>query len=448
MRDSEGWRRVDIQYVNELWRAYISDPVCVACVKAVGTRLLSGGIVFTNKSYNQVASAEFQSHIDRYFSNFVKEALVQLNIMGFAFFYIDNDTPRVIQIGTADIRWRVNTDTFQVEIGVFRGNSNVPDPNIFSIVESLPDASGMVSSSMTSYYRSRTIQDTFIRNAITADYLNAVPPIYTMSSTDKVFDEREIANVGEVDGLRASMVNDEMRARTGLRLTDHQRNEQLVKQFNNFNDPASVARRIDPSTGLRNFDAGMDMQLQQVVPLPLDARVASAPRASARGDIVSIVSHMETLACVSFGVNIESIGLANRLGGHLGNETLAQVNQVTFNTCLRWSTTFQPVLLNIYEVVWGDSDKKDELTVLFPSMLAPTIVEKLYTTNILTHKAYCEYLSTNYRLPLDSFEKKDVRMQMVDAQIEAQKAVTKVSQAKLQESGNLQGFNKAPREHR
>jgi hypothetical protein len=439
MEASEGWRRLDTSYVWQLWQAFVSDPVCSACLKALDTRLLSAGIVYTNSDYSEVASTEFQTHINVHFSRFVKDALVQMNILGFCFFYIDQEIPRVIQIGTADIRYRVNTDTFSVEIGVFRNNADVPDENIFALIDTLPDANGQLLSPMVSYYRSRILQDSFIRNAMTADYLNALPPIYTIASTDRVFSERDIAQISEVDNMHASLTNDNMRARTSLRLTDHQLNENIVRSLNNQNTPQQQARRVDTTTGLKNFDADMQMQMQSVIPLPLDARVASAPRATARSDIVSIIVHIESLACVAFGVNIESIGLATRGGGHLGAETLQQVNAVTFNTCQRWYSIFQPVLINVYNLIWGSSTKKNanDLTVLFPSMIAPMVVEKLYTSNVLTHKAYTDYLHTNYRLPIRSFEKTDKRMELLDSQIAAAEAAAHASSARTKTGGKL-----------
>lgn len=412
------WRRVDSDAIHTLYNTFVSDPIAQPCYHALENRLLASGILFTTKDYSVVASEQFQNHIDTHFVNFVKEALRQLIVMGFCFFYIENDVPFVIPLGLADIRYAVDKYNFKIHMAVFREGENMPAQNIYSIIEHTVTPDGSIVSTMATYLRVRSIADCFMRNAMVADQLNAQPTIYTMSATDAVFDERDIHGIGEVDGLRASLTQKNMQTRAKLAVNSVDYNQSLVNALNASGEAKLI--KIDQSSGLPHFDADLQLDGQRVVPLPLDARVASAPRAQARADIVSIMAHYESLACVVFGVNSESIGANLRSGGHLGAATLERVNLVTHESTQRWSRIVEPALLKIYNVIWGGTDEEEEMvneetmfqkttkkdiTVVFPSTLPRDFIERLYNMRILKHSAYTKYLGQILQMPVSNFEK-------------------------------------------
>ena len=398
MKPDEGWRRLPLDGFKALQTVYYSDPVCCACLHIIENKLLSSGIVFTKKDFSVSAAEEFQQHINNHFVLFCKEALVQLNIYGFCFFYIDKDIPRIIQLEIADVRFRVNTDLFCVELGVFRNNSDVPDESIFQIIDQIVDPSGLPRSNTASYYRNRILLDTFIRNAVVSDTLNSCPPVYTSTNTNSVFADTDIAGIEEIENLRSSLVNNGIQQRNKSTISQHAQNEHIVRMLN----AARPDERVDKNTGLKHYDAGDNFPTQQIIPLPNDARTVQAPRAVPRTDLHLIMVQTEQLACVSYGVNLESVGLG-RAGGHVSADSLQLQNQLTDATIAKWQRLFTPVLLSVYDVIWGGDDGAG-MTVLFPSTMPHQLLDKLYALGILKHTAFIGFLHERYKLPTNAFE--------------------------------------------
>lgn len=433
----DNWRPVDTTQIQMLYTAFTTDTIAPACLRAIESRMLSAGMLFTSTDYSKVASADFQTHINQYFTRFVRDALFQLLVCGFCFFTIETSYPRVIPIGLADIRWKVDQENYNIEMAVFKRGKQHPDNNVFSIIENTVDAYGNLTSNMSNYLRARSVQDAFMRFALTADGLNARPAIYVETLTDRLFDERDIAGIGEVNGLNATETQNDMHLRSRLAVGSLEYNEQLVRKLNAKSSSEKRAERVDSVTGLAHADADMRDALQAVVPLPADYKVANAPRATARADIVSICSHYESLACVAFGVNAESIGASVRGGGHVGAATLDKINGVTSETTARWARIFEPTLINVYNIIWGGKKKtskqtddmeeeesiesddgsdilpNNDLCVVFPSTLPASLVERLFVSRVITLKTYQQYLSTVLQLPMSSFEDKDHRMDLV-----------------------------------
>ena len=106
------WTRLDASAVQQLYVAFTSDGIAPACLRAIVSRLLASGILFTSKAFSKTTDQAFQTHINHFFTKFVRDALLQLTVCGFAFFVIEDSIPRVIPLGLADIRWRINTRKF------------------------------------------------------------------------------------------------------------------------------------------------------------------------------------------------------------------------------------------------------------------------------------------------------------------------------------------------
>jgi hypothetical protein len=420
------WKRLNADGLIELNVAFNTDAVAGACVKAVASRLLGSGIVFTNKSYNKIASGEFQSHINLHFVKFIRDVIAQISVQGFACYIVDNTVPRALPIGACDLRYRLNPDTYVIDLACFR--EEVPDESIFIIVESEPDLNGGVVSAMSAYYTSRMFKDSCIRNALTADALNARPPVYTYTQTDMAFDERDLEGVGEVDGLKASIQRDNLLTRNKVQMTVHERQEHLVGILNrktlNARDEEDNYR-TDPLTKLQNYDYNLKYTFQPIVPLPLDARICSAPQASSRPDLMTVFTNTAHMACVCFGVNGESIGLTSTKT-HASADYVQTANLVTLGTVSKFKNLLSPMLIEIYKLIWGASEdedagdeaeaaqsdrsgggttKADDITVIFPATIPSSTMEKLFLTQVLKYDAYKHYLHESLQIPVSNMEK-------------------------------------------
>lgn len=279
---ADGWRPVDRGALNQLYAVFMTDTMGPSCLRAVENRLLSSGILFTNEDYSVRASGEFQSHVNEHFTAFVRAAVTQIALCGWCFFVVEKDVPRVIPFGLADVRWRANQDEYRIEMGVFRPGAETPDENIYSIIDAPVDWAGNPVSLVANYVRTRSVYEAFVRNALQADRLNACPPIYTTAQTDRVFDERDIMNTGDLEDLRVSTMDrardlgSDMNARARLNANTHAFNEREVRRLNTRSADSLRAEKTDASTGLAHFDADMEELRQPVLPLPLDALVANA----------------------------------------------------------------------------------------------------------------------------------------------------------------------------
>jgi hypothetical protein len=416
------WKRLNVDGLIELSVAFSTDPVACACVRAITSRLLNSGIVFTNQTYTKIASNDFQTHLNVHFVKFVRDLITQITIQGFACYVVDNTVPRVIPIGACDVRYRLNPDTYVIELSCFK--EEVVDDTVFMLIEAEPDINGGVISAMSSYYTSRMFKDSCIRNALTADALAARPPVYTYTNTDQSFDDRDLERVGEIDGLRASVQKDSLMTRNKVHMSVHERQEQLVgllnrKTLNGRENEEDY--RTDPLTKLHNYDYNLQYNFQPVVPLPLDARVCPAPQAQSRRDLMAIFESTSRMACICFGINGESIGLNAHGNTHASADTIQQANQVTTATVNKFKATVSPVLVDIYRLIWGtaaehDSDEPEvhphmkitksasDITVVFPSTIPQSTMEKLFVSQVLKYDAYKNYLHGSLQIPMADME--------------------------------------------
>lgn len=411
LSSSSEWRSINRDAMMQLYTAFNTDSMAPSCVRAIENRLLSSGILFTTADYSTRASDEFQAHINLHFVNFVRSALVHICVCGWCFFVVDKDTPRVIPFGMADVRFRSDPEAFKVEMAIFKPGESKPASNVYCITDTCVDYQGNIESIMAGYIRTRSLHEAFMRNTLQADRINACPPIYTMTQTDQVFDERDIMSTGDVEDLRArrldggALVGSNMNARARINVSAHDYNESVVRRLNTRSAESLRSEKMDAGTGLAHFDSEMAEVRQPVIPLPLDARVAPVPRATAPANIVTVMKHFETLACVAFGVNSESVG-ADRSGGHVGAQTLDRINVVTSETTLKWARLFEPTLVQIFKLVWGGDE---QITVVFPSTLPAATIERLYATRVLSHNAYVGYIGQTIQMPRSAFEKTDHR---------------------------------------
>jgi hypothetical protein len=414
--NSNDWTRLDLRAISALYIAYKTDPVAQACRNAVISRLLSGGILYTRSDFSSLPDDEFNDHINSRFTDFCRQAIDSLYVTGFCPYVIDPDAgvPRVVPYTRADVRVRIDPMTFETQLALFREDDDQPAPDVYFIVQSFPDEFGSLHSAMTCYYEARIFKDMIWRTTAEAESTRARPPIYTTTETDRAFEERRLAHVGEVDGLRASITRDNMLVRNRVIGDVHAQQERLAEMLNASRvDTSDPSYRSDPITGLRNYDADLAQKYSPIIPLPVDARVATTPMPVARPDFVAVNEHLQQLASMSFGVNLEAVGGNSAFKS---SDAMNSANNVTTTTVNRFKQLLTGPLIDIYKVLWGnkegDEPAESDLTVMFPSIVSTSTMLVLFEKNILTQKALLAYLHKHLGLPIASFEKKDYRQAM------------------------------------
>lgn len=420
------WVRLDLRAVSALFIAYKTDIVAQACRNAIISRLLSGGILYTKSDYSSLPDDTFNDFVNSKFVDFSKAVIDNLYVMGFCAYTIDPvaSAPRVVPYTRADIRVRVDPITFETQLAFFREDDDNPAADVFFIVDNFPDEYGSLHSAMVCYYETRIFKDMLWRTTAEAESVRSRPPIYTTTETDRAFEDRRLAHVGEVDGLRASITRDNMLLRNRVIGDAHAQQERIAEILNASRvDTGDPSYRSDPITGLRNFDADLAQKYSPIIPLPADARIAAAPMATARADFVSVNEYLNNLASIAFGVNLEAVGT---VGTNRSGDSLAASNTVTTSTVNRFKNILTGPLIDIYKMVWGAQEEGssepavDDITVMFPSVVSTSTMLVLFEKNLVTYKALCGYLHRHLGLPMEVFEKKDHRAAMQPAPAPAQ----------------------------
>jgi len=416
---SNDWVRLDLRAISALFIAYKTDPVAQACRNAVIARLLSGGILYTKSDFSSLPDDAFNDHINSRFTEFCRQAIDMLYVTGFCPYVVDPVAcvPRVVPHTRADVRVRIDPLTFETQLALFREDDDQPAPDVYFIIQSPPDEFGSLQSAMTCYYEARIFKDMIWRTTAEAESTRARPPIYTVTETDRAFEERRLAHVGEVDGLRASITRDNMLVRNRVIGDVHAQQERLAEMLNASRvDTSDPSYRSDPITGLRNYDADLAQKYSPIIPLPADARVATTPMPVARPDFVAVNEHLHQIASMAFGVNLEAVGSNS---ANKSSDSMNSANTVTTATVNRFKQLLTGPLVDIYKVLWEKKEEGEELaesvTVMFPSIVSTSTMLILFEKNLLTQKALLAYLHKHLGLPLNSFEKKDNRAAMTPA---------------------------------
>jgi hypothetical protein len=414
---SNDWVRLDLRAISALFIAYKTDPVAQACRNAVIARLLSGGILYTKSDFSSLPDDDFNDHINSRFTDFCRQVIDNIYVTGFCPYVIDPEAgvPRVVPYTRADVRVRIDPLTFETQLALFREDDDQPAPDVYFIIQSPPDEFGSLQSAMVCYYEARIFKDMLWRTTAEAESTRARPPIYTTTETDRAFEERRLAHVGEVDGLRASITRDNMLVRNRVIGDVHAQQERLAEMLNASRvDTSDPSYRSDPITGLRNYDADLAQKYSPIIPLPADARVAATPMPVSRPDFVAVNEHLQQIASMAFGVNLEAVG-AN--SANKSSDSMNSANTVTTATVNRFKALLTGPLVDIYHVLWGKKEEGDEpaesVTVMFPSIVSTSTMLILFEKNLLTQKALLAYLHKHLGLPLNSFEKKDYRASMM-----------------------------------
>jgi hypothetical protein len=412
--NSNDWVRLDLRAISALFIAYKTDPVAQACRNAVIARLLSGGILYARSDFSSLPDDDFNDHINSKFTEFCRNVIDNVYVTGFCPYVIDPEAgvPRVVPYTRADVRVRIDPLTFETQLALFREDEDEPAADVFFIIQGAPDEFGSLQSSMVCYYEARIFKDTLWRCFAEAESARARPPIYTVTETDRAFEERRLAHVGEVDGLRASITRDNMLVRNRIIGDVHANQERLAEALNAQRvDTGDPGYRSDPITGLRNYDADLAQRFSPIIPLPADSKVAPTPMPVSRPDFVAINEHLHQIASMAFGVNLEAVGAnsANR-----SSDSMSASNTVTTSTVNRFKQLLTGPLVEIYNSIWGNGEQAD-VTVMFPSVVSTSTMLVLFEKNLLTQRALLSYLHKHLGLPKDAFEKKDYRSSMMPA---------------------------------
>jgi hypothetical protein len=236
-----------------------------------------------------------------------------------------------------------------------------------------------------------------------AELARANPAIYVSSATDSSFDDRELANVGEVDGMRATIQRNSQLVRNRITMDGYRQQHNLVRDLNKSQVDTNAAAwqgKSDKHTGLANYDAGEAAPEQEIRPLPNDARVVSVPLAQGRSDLLQFASHSIDGACMALGIPRAFLnGAAARTTG----EAHAAAGMLEA-TVQRFKTTVAQVLEKLFTLVYPE---QGAVLLVFPSLQPTQLYDQLFSQGVISYEAYIEFLSERHQIGKASFTNSD-----------------------------------------
>jgi hypothetical protein len=216
-----------MEFAEQLWTIFRTDPTVGACANILNTRLLGLGVMYMYGDASHAPRREFYEFVTRRYSAFARDAMEQLMVMGFCAYVIaparkksEIPYPVVIPFGKASYSVKYN-DYYQPTLfvssssareqkddlfGLGSSRDNGGDKRALFIVLNYPDASGRPCSPISQVYAVQAMKRQMEANVLYADRVRARPPILTQTTSEKTFDEKDLVGIGAVNGdMNAAM---------------------------------------------------------------------------------------------------------------------------------------------------------------------------------------------------------------------------------------------------
>lgn len=392
------WKFVDKGHIELMWKVYHTDVALVACKNVIQNKLLSLGVMFT--SGDQIPTKQFYSHTQRNFVPFCKNFIDCINVQGFCMYTVDNEKniPTVIPYTVGKIGVKINKN-YNLEYALFI-DSDDPEKNVFFAREYDVTPEALLTSPISSYYRSRSFCDMIERNAAFVESFRCKPPIYTETTSKSNFTDEDLLDVGTADDdVRGSLHANRIQ-KGDMMAHMHEYQTRLSKMLNSRHvDSGSdwFQKKLDPISGLPAFDANMvdsQKEVQAIIPLPIDTRVANVPMPQSRTDLVAIRQDTIRHACLCMGV--PEAFLQHNSGTHTANvHTALTMLDASLN---RMKSILSYVLEDIYILIYNNSSAPDDsLSIIFPGIEKPDLYRDLFTQGVLTYDGYTRFLMRYYQ---------------------------------------------------
>ena len=394
------WNFVNPSMLDMLWRVYHTDVALSACRNVICNKMLSLGVMFQQN--NMLPSRDFYTHVQRHIVPFSKNCIDCLYVQGFCVFTIDTDNclPVVLNHHLGRFGYRY-TKFGSMEYGFIPFNADEPLANVFFVRRDDVSPQGFITSAVSVYYRSRIFLDSIERNAIVVDTFLANPPIYTETNARSTFGDEDLLELGAADDPVRGSLHAERLKRQSYTTHMHDMQNSLSKMLNAHHidtGDSDFQRRIDPVTGLPNFDKESSRETQPIIPLPYESRAVNVPAPRSRADLIAIRQDTVEHACLVMGVPASFLRQTSSTHVASVNSALTMLDS-TLNQ-LRSTLTY--VLEDLYRLIYN-STGEDDINIIFPGMERPEIFKDLYSTGVLTYEAYVAFLQRYYHLNARDF---------------------------------------------
>ncbi|KAK3276229.1 hypothetical protein CYMTET_15685 [Cymbomonas tetramitiformis] len=176
-----------------------------------------------------------------------------------------------------------------------------------AILDSPNGVTGELRSCLNAVYATCAIAESLLRSAIISDRIRSCPPVLTRVKTDAAFDDRELTSLNSVSDVRSVLAFENMALRNEIDAATHRALNDNNKAHYQHAGHAEIDDRLAQTTDpMRHSNF-----VPTVIPLPVDAEVATYSLPAMRSDLAGFQRHAEREIVHVFGMQDDRISLTN-----------------------------------------------------------------------------------------------------------------------------------------
>jgi hypothetical protein len=419
---------LDMCFIDQLWTIYRTDPTVGSCANMLRTRLLGLGIMYMygEASAPRAPRREFYEFVSRKYSDFARDAMEHLIVMGFCAYVIApakkrGEIPYPVAIPFGKASFSIRYDTFYQPSMYVSSSSNSDKGLLFAnvkdegdtralfIVSTYPDTHGRVTSPVAQVYAIQAMKRQMEANVLFADRVRARPPVMTQTSSAKFHGEHDFVGLGEVDGdMGAALERKNLLRKNQIGLEVWAQQSALVGAMNSGQNGGQTLTpfkaKQDPLTKLPFYTMdGDEPYTPTFIPLPADTTAATMQLPVRMTDFIEMEKLISQQTAICMGVNPQA--LMGSTGATSGLAELAD-STIAF-TIMRYRSALANGLVDIYDIIHSKAVGKrtqSNVTVVFPSAQRPELLTRLVGIGVLSYEYYIHEMATFYSIPEAAFQ--------------------------------------------
>ncbi|KAK3264678.1 hypothetical protein CYMTET_26600 [Cymbomonas tetramitiformis] len=176
-----------------------------------------------------------------------------------------------------------------------------------AILDSPNGVTGELRSCLNAVYATCAIAESLLRSAIISDRIRSCPPVLTRVKTDAAFDDRELTSLNSVSDVRSVLAFENMALRNEIDAATHRAlNDNNKAQYGHAGHAEIDDRLAQTADPMRHSNF-----VPTVIPLPVDAEVATYSLPAMRSDLAGFQRHAEREIVQVFGLQDDRISPMN-----------------------------------------------------------------------------------------------------------------------------------------
>ncbi len=409
--------RLDIEEMKRLNLCYHQSPILHMASFMLSTQLLNNGLSFCVGKNDKCAKgkgmemdAKQEAMVSEIWIPFARQCLDSILCYGFAIVLIDQGVPRIMQVGTYQVKVDVHTSGYEWHVtakGAPDGEE-VQNCYVYDTFGCSPTDEGVFTSVVSKVLPRLIYLKRLRETSVLMELKRAEVTVFSETKdTGNSSAAQENVDYDFYADAGAGKVDDEYK---------FSRNKTAVAMLRQQND------LFDTMLGKGHARKSMQT-LENVVALPMGSSMKAPPQTTGRTDLTAIHKSIEEEVCGTLGVP-RSLMIAEGGGGGLGHSSDTDgIHESFMHTILYYKRTIGYVLSDLYNKVHFEDIKKQvnfskekdiyeikkrySVTVFFPvtPFVSNTQLRTLYEEGVIEFETYAKYALLNVNLPLSDMKR-------------------------------------------